>query len=112
MVLCKTAFPTVHKLRTACPLDSRTPQSVSYSNQTNMAHSSGLLQVVSFVLAVAAVAGAGAEGNATAVVHVQGQDYGSSRVVVPCTRDIFAGTKFYGSSRNPGLHHVAEWITR
>jgi hypothetical protein len=66
---------------------------------------SGVMQVALLVLAVAAVAGA--EGQYP--VHVDGQDYGSSRVTVPCTRNIFDGTRFYRSSIFPG---VADWITR
>lgn len=92
--------------RTACLLHSRAKKSSGTQLQLNMAPN-GLMQVALLVLAVAAVASAGAEGESP--VHVAGQDYDSSRVYVPCTRDIFAGTKFYGSGRLPG---VAEWITR
>lgn len=65
----------------------------------------GLLQVALLVLAVAAVVGADSKHP----VHVEGTNYNSSRVYVPCKGDIFSGTRFYGSDRAPG---ATAWITR
>jgi hypothetical protein len=64
-----------------------------------------LLQVALIVLVVAAVAGADSKHP----VRVEGSMYNSTRVYVPCKRDIFFGTRFYAADQVAG---ATAWITR